>query len=221
MAAAGALAVDAAQEMIDLAFPVMGRRLAADHGYALYGAISQRLPALHGVGWLGIHPLRGPQMAPGVIQLPPRARLVLRLPVVHIPLALGLGGALLRVKGEPLQVGAPQAHALMPSASLDARLVLIKLTEPAKSAAGNLVKAEMMVRFQQELGRQLAALAAEAEVQLLGRQELRVGGKRLLGWTVRLRGLSDEASLRVQARGLGGKRVMGCGLFVPTLERQG
>jgi len=38
-----------------------------------------------------------------------------------------------------------------------------------------------------------------------------------VGYAVRVSGLSDEDSLKLQERGLGGKRRMGCGVFVPTL----
>src|ERR1019366_8470757 len=43
----------------DLAFPLVGERVARDHGYALYGALCRVAPGLHAAAWLGVHPLGG------------------------------------------------------------------------------------------------------------------------------------------------------------------
>jgi CRISPR-associated protein Cas6 len=43
-----------------------------------------------------------------------------------------------------------------------------------------------------------------------------VAGKRVVGYSVRVAGLSAEQSFRLQSAGLGGKRAMGCGIFRPT-----
>ena len=56
MAAETASAPVPAQEIVDLAFSVVGQRVPADHGYALYGAICRRLPEVHSAGWLAVHP---------------------------------------------------------------------------------------------------------------------------------------------------------------------
>ena len=44
---------------ISVHFPLQGRQLPADHGYALYAAIARQLPALHGTSWLGIELISG------------------------------------------------------------------------------------------------------------------------------------------------------------------
>ena len=67
----------------------------------------------------------------------------------------------------------------------------------------------------------IAALGVSAQSKLLGRRQLRVGGQCIIGWAVRLGGLSLRDSLVVQTRGLGGKRGMGCGVFVPLREATG
>lgn len=207
--------LDPHQDIIDLSFPVVGQRVPAEHGYALYGAISRRLPQLHGVPWLGIHPLRGPVLLSGLLQISPSTRLVLRLPVTQIPQALGLAGATLSLAGHALRVGAPEVWALKPSSCLASRLVLIRLTDPVRGEGGALDKAALRERFHAALTQQLVQRGAAAQVELTGRYEVRVDGRRLVGFAVRLSGLSDEASLTIQEKGLGGKRAMGCGLFVP------
>jgi CRISPR-associated protein Cas6 len=48
------------------------------------------------------------------------------------------------------------------------------------------------------------------------RRTLGIHGKQIVGFAVRVDGLSSEDSLTLQARGLGGRRRFGCGAFVPA-----
>ncbi len=41
---------------VNVHFPAEGRQLPADHGYALYSAITRRLPTLHSASWLELKP---------------------------------------------------------------------------------------------------------------------------------------------------------------------
>jgi CRISPR-associated protein Cas6 len=68
---------------IDLLFPVLGSRLATDHGYALYSAISHELTCLHdGSVLFGLLPVTGQYVGDGLLQLDAsRSRLRLRLAV--------------------------------------------------------------------------------------------------------------------------------------------
>lgn len=203
-------------ETIDLLFPVVGRRVPADHGYHLYAAICGAVPEAHAAPWLGVHPLRGQLLVDGTVRLSGPAHLGLRLPVGFIPAMLPLAGRTLRLGADQLTIGAPQVRALAPSGSLDARLVSIRLTQVPRTPSGAIDKQAMKALFEKELRRQLEQLGAEAEIALTGRQEIAVGRQRILGWSVRLSQLDPEASLLLQARGLGGKRAMGCGIFLPT-----
>jgi CRISPR-associated protein Cas6 len=84
-----------------------------------------------------------------------------------------------------------------------------------RDASGKLNDVELEARTLSELERQLAALGAAGQVVLEQRRQLQVKGQRLIGFKVRVDGLSQDQSLAVQAAGLGGKRAMGCGIFVP------
>jgi CRISPR-associated protein Cas6 len=44
---------------------------------------------------------------------------------------------------------------------------------------------------------------------------LRIQGRRIVGYALRVVGLTDEDSVRLQEEGLGGRRRMGCGVLVP------
>jgi CRISPR-associated protein Cas6 len=47
---------------------------------------------------------------------------------------------------------------------------------------------------------------------------LRIHGKRIVGFSVIIQGLTAEESMKLQEHGLGGRGKMGCGFFVPLKE---
>jgi CRISPR-associated protein Cas6 len=198
---------------IDLAFPVRGRTIPRDHGYALYGALSRHVPSVHGASWIGIHGISGRSLKPEAVTLEPFGALRVRVPTDKISMLLALAGATIEVSGLPVEIGAPTVHALTPVAALDARLVVIRLT-------GGIAKpfdsAEFEKRFVAEAQRQLVEHGIRGDLEICGRQSLSVGGQRVLGHSVRVLGLSPEDSIKLQIQGIGGKRTMGCGLFRPA-----
>lgn len=205
--------------MIDFVFPVVRSTgsVPVDHGFALYSAVVSVLgPAAHGAKWLAIHPLSGVRTG-AELRLPRRAHLRLRLPVERLAEVLCLAGKVLRVQQAELALGAPTVRPVEPHTSLDARMVFIKLTTPERAATGRLDADAVRGRYLAELRRQLDRLGlTQATPSLQGRRTLRVHGRTLQGFSVRVDNLSAEASLQLQAHGLGGKRAMGCGVFRPT-----
>src|SRR5437764_10900531 len=108
-------------------FPVQGRQLPADHGYALYSALTRQLPALHGAPWLGRERRSGIPWRNGIIALPSRgASLRLRIPADHYAHVLPLAGCRLDIAGHAIRRGIPTARPLLPAAALYARIVTIK-----------------------------------------------------------------------------------------------
>lgn len=206
-------------QIIDLVFPIKGQRVPADHGYDLYAALCHAVPEVHGAPWLAVHPIRGTAQVDGTLRLPLRPTLTLRLPATQIPAVLPLANQLMVLREHRFYLGMPAVQPLQPAPSLDARLVAIRLTQVPRGPDGAIDQDAFALAYRAELSRQLAALDVTAEVTLTGRQHVRVHQQRILGWSVRLSGLSDAASLLVQARGLGGKRAMGCGVFQPTRAR--
>lgn len=136
--------------------------------------------------------------------LAPWSRLTLRIEAERIADVLSLAGKQLTIAGQPLRVGVPQVHALTPAAALRSRLVTIKkFLDPEP--------------FLEAVRRQLDALGVSEQVQTtLGRRRtLRIKDKEVVGFEVVLEGLLAEESLTVQEQGIGGRRHMGCGVFVP------
>lgn len=191
----------------DVKFLVLprGTPIPADHGYAIYSAISRILPEFHENEDYGIHPIAGIQLGNRMMALTEESRLAIRIDANRIAEILALAGKTLGLGRTFLQIGVPTVHPLVPSPSLRSRIVTIKgFMEPE--------------RFLGAIRRQLDALPVSPEVvvELGKRRTLRIHDKDVVGFEVFLSRLGEEDSLRIQEVGIGGRRKMGCGLFVPV-----
>lgn len=189
--------------VVDLWFKVQGKTVPTLHGHALYAALCRVQPALHNADWLGIHTFHGVRVEPRVLGLPRGARLGLRLPHVRIPVAMGLVGAELDIKGHHIGVGLPEVHPLVPASSLSARMAIIKGCENAEA-------------FAEAVKRQLTELDIRAQLEVGPRLVQRIGGRTIVGFALRLHHLDEADSIRLQEVGIGGRRRFGCGLLRPS-----
>ena len=197
---------------ITVSFPVQGKQLPADHGYLLYAAITKHVPSLHSACWLGLELISGVPWDKGVIALPTRsANLRLRLPADKFVHVLRLAGARLELDGYALRLGLPVARPLVPASSLYARIVTIKkFTEPEP--------------FLDAAYRQLAQLGITGTLELphdgrtRSRRIITIHGRKVVGFSLAVYGLSDADSIKLQSVGLGGRRTMGCGMFNPIMK---
>jgi CRISPR-associated protein Cas6 len=204
---------------VDLAFPAHGQTLPRDHGYALYGALSRAVPDVHGADWIGIHGIAGRKATTAdLLDLTSVGMLKVRAPTDRISQLLALTGAEIHIAGHAVRLGPPSVHAIQPVSSLDARLVVIRLT----GGVGTPFNPEIFdQRFEAEAKRQLERIGVRAELALRGRRSVSVAGQRIIGHSVRVIGLSAEHSVLLQVHGIGGKRTMGCGIFRPTRMKVG
>ncbi len=214
-------ALDDSRTVVDLVFPAYSvacsQTLSKDHGFILFNAICRLVPSVYGARWLGVHPLRC-QMRAGMRRLHPRTCLVLRLPASRIPAMLSLCDQVLPFGNAGLRIGVPIVRQLRPTSALESRLVVIRLTKVPHNSDGTINKSALVESYKSELRRQLADLPAEAIITLGTWRRIIVDGRRVLGIGVRLSELTEQDSLRVQAMGIGSKRAIGCGLFVPARE---
>jgi CRISPR-associated protein Cas6 len=220
--------------IIDLSLAIKGTSIPIDYGYALFSALSRIVPNLHGDRRIGVHPIRGIREHPKRLTLVRQSRLRLRMPLEEISTYLALVGNEIDLEGSRLMIGFPpivrgtegRRHAeeavrvepLCPSAELSSRLVTLgKISEPAA--------------FEESLRRQLDGLGVAAEPGFLPstdprgrggpeRRVLRIKGRAIVGFPIRISGLTAEESLIVQENGLGSRRRMSCGLFVPVPSRR-
>ena len=187
---------------VDLAFRLTGPTVPVDHGYALYAVLSRLAPEIHDAKEIGVQPIRGVYGGDGTLHLAAFSRLILRLPDDQIRPYLQLAGKKLEVDGHPLRVGVPEVRALCPAVNLRARLVTIK---------GFMEEGP----FLEAAKRQLQSLGVAGAVLPGERRTFRIKEKQVVGFEVAVTGLTAEESLTLQEHGLGGRRRMGCGVFVP------
>ena len=191
---------------LELRFPFTGTTLPSDHGYGLYGAISRIIPEAHGEDWLAIETIPGIARGDGVTQLDRQGKLKIRIPQERVPLMLKLAGKRLEVDGHAIRLGAPQINLLKPATTLYARIVTIKgFTEPETFLAG--------------VCRKLNEICVNGKLVVGDRRVVRVGSHTIVGFSLTIHELSDESSLILQERGIGGRRRMGCGFFNPISRK--
>ena len=167
---------------------------------------------MHGNPHIGLHTIRGSDLGNGRRLIGGNARLGLRLPSDLLPQSLKLAGKNIDLDGCKLRIGVGEARALVPAATLHCRIATTKNgQDPA--------------RFDAEIARQLAALDIRGRVFRVpqgsressgrdpSRRVVRVRGKRIVGYAMLATELTAQESIRLQERGLGGRRRMGCGVF--------
>ncbi|HMW02951.1 MAG TPA: type I-MYXAN CRISPR-associated protein Cas6/Cmx6, partial [Acidobacteriota bacterium] len=130
------------------------------------------------------------------------------------------------VAGQKFQfrTGIPEVYQLKPVTSVWSRTVVIKLSESEKQKV-----TPTREMFLESLKKQIESLGVKGTVKIessldsqgreAGRKILNIKGKLVVGYTVTVSGLSGEDSIKLQESGLGGRRKMGCGVFVPAGEK--
>ena len=186
---------------VDLAFRLTGSKVPVDHGYALYSAISRIVPEIHEARNVGVHPIRGTYGGNGELMVRDSSRLVVTMDSEQIGQFLKLAGKKLEIDSYSFRVGVPEVRLLLPRAGLYSRLVTIRgFMEPDV--------------FLDAAKRQLEKIEVQADVQIGERRTFRVKDKQVVGFELAAAGLNAEDSLRLQEIGIGGRRHMGCGIFV-------
>ncbi|MFZ5697717.1 MAG: type I-MYXAN CRISPR-associated protein Cas6/Cmx6 [Pseudomonadota bacterium] len=199
--------------VVDLFFHVQGKQVPVDHGYTLYSAISRMLESddenkwLHRADNIGLLPIRGHYTGQGKLMLDQHARFGLRLPVNLIPKVLKLAGKRLDVDGDVLRVGVSITSALIPAPVLYAHIVTTR-------------NGEDEARFDAEIQRQMDALDIKGKSARGPRRIVTIKDKKVVGYSLLVSELTAEESIRLQEHGLGGRRKMGCGVFVARKDSE-
>ena len=213
--------------MLDLMFSVSGDTIPADHGYFLHSALSELLPFHHDDkqrGLTGVHPISGTLCGGRKLAITDRSRLIIRVARDRVADYLELCEKRLEIGDSSILVGVPSSRSLVPAAVLWSRLVTIKgFTSPPE--------------FLEAAQRQIADLGIEGKARLLFRKgvsskegktdnlakspfvkrTLNIKGREVVGFSLVVDELTADESLHLQIRGLGGRRSMGCGIFLPAL----
>lgn len=160
-----------------------------------------------------------------MIALNSRSTLTLRIPRDAVPDYLPLCGKTLTVGRHSITASFPSSRELPPLPDLRAEIVTIKgFTEP-HAFLDAVVRQLAVLRIQgtphlivRSLNRSVEGKTNNIERSLFIRRTISIQGRNIVGFPVLVSGLTAEESLRLQERGIGGRRVMGCGIFVSTRE---
>ena len=204
---------------VDLVFPLKGNLLPLDNGYLIYSALSRLCPNIHELNNIGVHPIAGKANPSKQLKLNGRSRLKIRIPLEQIPLIYQfLVEQTFKIGESQFHIGIPEYQALEPAPDLYSRLIIIRPHRKPQD-------------FFEAVQRQIQALDISGEITLLKKRngELqcrqltmrkREGTFKLIGYGVKATGLSEADSIKLQKNGIGGKRKMMCGVFVPSRKRQ-
>jgi CRISPR-associated protein Cas6 len=191
--------------VIEAAFGLQGDSIPVDHGYALYAALSHLPdtgPWIHAADDVAIHPIRGRYLGDGALKLNNQSRLRIRLPAAALPHILPIAGKALEIEGKRLRIRTPETRLTSPAATLYAHLVTTR-------------NGQDEARFDTEILHQLETLQIRGKPTRGQRRVIRIKDKRVVAHALLVSELSAEESICLQAVGLGGRRKMGCGVFVP------
>ncbi|MGI2909048.1 type I-MYXAN CRISPR-associated protein Cas6/Cmx6 [Tolypothrix sp. VBCCA 56010] len=203
------------EEHVDLTFKLRGAPISLDNGYAIYRALSSICPSLHELKSIGIHPIAGIPTRNNLLELTAQSRLKIRIYHQQIPLIYPyLAGQAFHIGKNFYQLDIPDYKPLISSESVYSRLVIIKGFQDSTN-------------FIEAVQRQMDNLGIQGKIELLTRQDgtpqrrqltINKEGKqfKVRGFGVKISELNPEDSLILQEQGIGGKRKMMCGIFVPA-----
>lgn len=199
-------------DVIDLVFSITCRCLPVDHAHALSQALREDLPWLNREKGAGVHPIHVAETSHGWIRpqgpnellyLSRRTKMVLRLPKHRIKDAGRLIGKILDVAGHSLQVNKFAVRSLSTITTIFSRRI---------AAQGN----DDEEAFLNDVVQQLGAMGIRPKKMLCGMEKtISTPEKDIKTRSLLIADLNVEESVRLQQRGLGLHRHLGCGLFIP------
>lgn len=208
--------------MVDVQFKLVGKLIPADHGYHLFAAVSELVPKLHDYDGVGLYPISGQLAGNRCLAITEKSFLTIRLPSDKIGLFLLLAGKTLHIGEHEIHVGVPQTRALVPSARLYSRLVVIKgfmepdpFLEAARRQLQKLgIRGKPSLIMQPRIAETNAGNESGTHSPYL-RRTIRIHDKEVVGFALRVEKLTAEESILLQEKGIGGRRRFGCGIFFP------
>ena len=201
-------------DVCDIVFRLSGRSIDVDHAHALAEALREHLDddtcsriGVHGVrmassgnGW------NRPEGAGAELPLSRRARLDIRVPRELVDSVLGLSNRGLSLGRQQIEVGEATIRPLSGHGTLHARAISCDRQQSEND-------------FLQQVAAELQAMDIDVSRMLCGRSgEIRTAGDSLFTRALMVTDLKPREAVRLQQRGIGENRLLGCGLFVPHKE---
>lgn len=199
-------------DVVDLVYQIECRALPVDHAWALSQAVRAALPWLEQEPAAGVHPIHvaesgngwvRPENAGDLLCLSRRTKLVLRVPRQRIDAARELIGHKLDVAGHTLRVDKATLRPLSALTTIFSRYVV---------SADGMDEAA----FLQAALRELQNFGVHPKKMLCGMEKVIATPERPVHTrSLMLASLTQAESVALQQRGLGPRRLLGCGLFIP------
>lgn len=202
-----------------------------DYGYYLYSALSTIVPVIHGNKSIGIFPITKKEFVGNKqIKTTMGSSLIIRCPVTIYSSLLDLVGQELRIGTSFIHIynTMPKISELVGTSSVYSELVFIKFRKVNEINENSFIVS---------VNRQLERLYISGNTELRCKEgekpkENKKGStstyirrgftnkqnKNMYGYALYVHGLSNEDSIKLQIKGLGGARHFGCGMFRPLQE---
>ena len=200
-------------DVVDLVFKLDCKMLPLEHAYALSQAIQSVLDWIETDEVAGIHQIHVAESGNGwmrpedptneVLHLSRRTRMSIRVPKERIEDTKQLTGKTLDIDGYKLTIGDASIKLLSELSPLFSRYVICddKLSEE---------------QFLMAVANQLQAMDIPVKKMMAGKQHIiQTPDERIYTRSIMVADLDKEQSVRLQQRGVGPGRHLGCGIFVP------
>jgi len=210
---------------LEIQFALRGRTLPADHGYALYSAVKKLLQETEDElipkdlpSDVRLCSVSGVPDRDGMIYLNRGSKVRLRCPSEQMQTWYRLlQNQVFDIRGHLIRLVQPRITLPEASESLASRLVTFKLDA--------IDHPDVPRYFLESCQKGLERLEIKGQTFIpsdangdLARRTVQVKDKKIVGYGVVVEGLSQEDSLKLQWRGLGGRQHFGCGWFYPAKE---
>lgn len=186
---------------MDVQFELKGAALPLDHAWLVYQGLLTLAPWIEEEAGLGIHPVQGADTGGGEMILNRRAKLAIRSPAHRLEDLKQLSGKSFPIAAHTLTLGASRVKALTQHTPLYAHTVCTRSMDEAG--------------FTRDILAELDAMGIHTRFICGKPQKFFDGEKVATGFSLMLHGLPIEHAIRIQQRGLGLNRKLGCGIFIP------
>lgn len=216
--------------LIDMMFRIVtpDGRAPRNNAYHVFAGVSRVLGG-HLPGDVGVFAISGRTISDTHLALTERSCLGFRCPPERATYLFGLVGQVVEVGGSPVTVGAPDCREVRPSPSLWSRSVFLN-NPGARGLVARGADSRSVFSHEVFLGLvrdnlRLRGIRATPSVppyvlphlaHVPPRSVVNICGARIVGFPLRLDGLAREDAESLIREGMGGRRHMGGGLFVPA-----
>ena len=201
-------------EIIDISFNINCKQLPLDHAWELRQQLQQVLPWLKGNKLAGIHQLfvaesnngwMRPEDGENQVLYPSRrTRLYLRIPNEFIEETKALYGKVLTIADHALTLGKPKQKQLVNTSIIFSRHVTSD-----KNESEDAFLQRYAIEFKQTTGMNIKKMMS-GKTNIIKTPKGDLHTRHLM-----IADLESDSSIKIQQSGLGGKRQLGCGIFLP------